>query len=266
MEHASIQWDGAEWTLRDLNSRNGTLVKNTYLMGRTWRLAPGDEVRFGDPSEIWCWLDGSPPPALALRKDGTTIEARQGLLLLPDEASPLVSVSRRGNHWELDDGSGGRRVADGECVEVAGVAFQLELPNLDPAVNRTHSLEQQRLIGGARLCLNVSQDQEHVTATFETPRLCKPLGSRSFNYMLLVLAKARQDDERAGLPAPELGWIHVQDLARKLNTSVEAINVDVHRLRRSVEELGLFDNPADVIERRRTVGQVRLGIHTVSFG
>jgi hypothetical protein len=265
MEHAAIQWDGAAWTLRDLNSCNGTRVRNTFLIGRTWRLAPGDELRFGDPSEVWCWLDGAPPPALATGSDGTTVEARNGLLLLPDEANPMASISTRAGQWELDDGSEVRAVEDGECVDVAGVQFQLELPSLDPAMSRTHTVEHQRLIGAAHLCLHVSLDQEHVAATFELPKLRRELGARSFNYMLLVLAKARQDDEGAGVPPSELGWIHVQDLARKLNTSVEAINVDIHRLRRSVEELGIFDNPSDVIERRRTVGQVRLGIGSVSL-
>jgi len=265
MEHAAIQWDGVEWTLRDLNSRNGTRVKNALLMGRTWRLAPGDELRFGDPSEVWCWLDGAPPQALAVRNDASVLEGRNGLLLLPDESNPLASVSIRGGRWELDDGTGTRDVVDGDYVDVGGIRFQLELPNLDPAASRTHAVEHQRLVGTSRLWLRVSLDQEHVTATFETPKLRKDLRARSFNYMLLVLAKARQDDEFAGMPSGELGWMHVQDLARKLNTSVEAINVDVHRLRRSVEELELFDNPADVIERRRTVGQVRLGVGNVSL-
>lgn len=266
MEHAAIQWDGAEWTLRDLNSRNGTRVKNILLISRTWRLVPGDELSFGDLSEVWCWVDGAPPGALAVRNDGVVTEARNGLLLLPDERDPLVSVSMRAGRWELDDGSGARDVLDGECVEVGGARFQLDLPNLDPATSRTQAVEHQRLISGAGLILHVSLDQEHVTATFESAKLRKEIGARSFNYMLLVLAKARREDEAAGVPSGEAGWMHVQDLARKLNISVEAINVDVHRLRRSVEELGLFDNPADVIERRRIVGQVRLGVGRVSVG
>jgi FHA domain len=264
MEHAAIHWDGAEWTLRDLRSRNGTRIKDTLLIGRTWRLAPGDELRFGDPSEVWCWVDGAPPRASAIRADGFVVFSRNGLLLLPDEHTPLASVSLCGDRWEFDQGASTRHVTDGEGVIVGGVAYQLDLPSADPAFNRTRTLEERRLVARALLTLRVSLNQEHVTATLDLGA-SKELKARSFTYLLLVLARVRQEDMSSGVPHDEVGWIQVHDLARKLNVSVEALNVDIHRLRRAVEELDLFDNPTEIIERRRTAGQLRLGTSNVSI-
>lgn len=265
MEHAAIHWDGAEWTLRDLRSRNGTRIRDALLIGRSWRLAPGDEVRFGDPSELWRWVDSTPPRASATRADGEVVYARDGLLLVPNELAPEGSVFLRGEGWELDVGTSTRSVADGDTVLVGGMLYQLDLPGTHPASTSTRTLEERRLVAAALLILKVSLDQEHVAATLELATVRRELRARTFNYLLLVLAQARQEDASNGLPSEEVGWIYVHDLAKKLNVGVEALNVDIHRLRRAVEVLGLFDNPVDIIERRRTAGQVRLGVANLAI-
>src|SRR5688572_11024541 len=84
-EHAVIQWTGSDWVIRDLGSRNGTRVNERLLLRSSFRLVVGDRITFGDPEESWCWADGAPPLAIAVGKDGTEIEAKRGLLVLPDE-------------------------------------------------------------------------------------------------------------------------------------------------------------------------------------
>lgn len=44
--HASIEWDGAGWVLRDLESTNGTLLEGRPVSEA--RLKDGDVVRIGD--------------------------------------------------------------------------------------------------------------------------------------------------------------------------------------------------------------------------
>lgn len=263
-EHATIIWDGLQWTLRDLISRNGTWVNTAVLAGQSWRLIQGDEITFGDPEESWCWLDGNAPVPRATRDDGTVIEARDWLLLLPNEDAPRASVALREGQWELDFEGTTSSVADGESCSVHGVQFVLSLPTPDPASDLTRTYQGQ---GSAppSICFRVSSDEEHVVIEFPTRSGACSLSARSFNYMLLVLARARVEDKRLGCRDEDAGWLYSQDLARKLNTSVENLNVDVHRARRAVGELGVMAQPANIVERRRTTGQIRLGFANITL-
>ncbi|MGE3675965.1 MAG: FHA domain-containing protein, partial [Polyangiaceae bacterium] len=44
--HAEIRWEGSQWLLRDLGSRNGTLLDGQRIHESP--LEPGQEVRVGD--------------------------------------------------------------------------------------------------------------------------------------------------------------------------------------------------------------------------
>jgi hypothetical protein len=76
--------------------------------------------------------------------------------------------------------------------------------------------------------------------------------------LLLILARQREQDVRAGLDERLQGWVHQEALARALASEPENINVDVFRLRRRFERH--FQNAATIIERRARTGQLRLGI------
>src|SRR3954454_2587003 len=127
-EHASIRWLGAEWILRDLGSLNGTRVNNRPL-GRERSLVRGDIIVFGDPSERWCWVDGSPPLLRAIADDGTVQEAGGALLVLSDDRGPQASIYQLDGRWELDMGGQTRVVVDGEMVQVGTRRYQLDIPD-----------------------------------------------------------------------------------------------------------------------------------------
>lgn len=264
-EHASIIWDGAQWMLRDLTSRNGTRINDTLLVSQSWRLTVGDEIIFGDPSERWSWLDGAPPNAVAIREDGHPIEAQEGLLLLPDEDAPCASLSLRDGQWEVDFDGTTRVVEDGAEITLEGRKFRLHLPSADPASQLTRTVQRNASASAARIHFQVSPDEEHVVVSIEASSVARHLPARSFNYMLLVLARERMQDRSAGRADDESGWMFTHELARKLNTSVEALNVDVHRARRATSQLALLDDPAHIVERRRSTGQIRIGIANISI-
>ncbi|HZW03148.1 MAG TPA: FHA domain-containing protein, partial [Anaerolineaceae bacterium] len=47
--HARLQWDGVDWWLTDLDSRNGTTLDGGQVAAQTpQRVAPGGSLRIGD--------------------------------------------------------------------------------------------------------------------------------------------------------------------------------------------------------------------------
>jgi hypothetical protein len=268
MEHAIVLWDGAQWLLRDLRSRNGTIVNGKPLLVES-PLKPGDNVTFGDPEERWCWVDCSAPEACAIRSDGQVVWALDGLLLLPDETAPAVSIYASSGGWEMDIIGDVRVAEDGQELRVGEQRFQLDLPPFDPASTHTRTIPQAEKLVRAHIRFQVSSDEEHVAVTLEINGAVKDLSSRASHYMLLVLARARLDDARRGIATEDAGWLYVDDLARQLGTDADTLNVQVHRARRSVARAssgGDLGPPAwdcqSLIERRRS--QIRLGIANIS--
>lgn len=264
-EHAAIHWDGAGWTLRDLTSRNGTKINETLLCGREWRLRDGDLIIFGDPQERWRLLDGSPPKMLAIRDDGLAFEPHGGVLLLPHDEAPEASIYLQEETWEIDTGGCTRALSDGEEIALREHTYRLQLPCPDPVSMRTRTLRQTRSIALAHARFQVSQDEEHVALTLSLDDETFELPPRAFHYMLLVLARTLGSDQKAGCAPTEAGWIYTEELASKLRTSVEKLNVDVHRARRLVARMGVFGDPESIVQRRRTTGQLRFGISKLVF-
>lgn len=267
-EHATIQWDGSEWSLRDVGSRNGTRVNGNLLLGQSWRLVPGDELTFGDPDERWLWLEAAAPRAAAVRADGTTTYADGTMLLLPDERAPSASLYLKDGRWELDYRGSVRAVEDGETVQVAGHYYRLELPCPEPSLGRTRTVAGERSVRDARIELRPSLDEEFVAVNLALGSATQALPARAFNYMLLLLARSRAEDSASGVVCEEAGWTYADELARKLDVGIERLNVDIHRARRAVERLRLGNAPMFVdanriVERRRTTTQLRLGVRHI---
>jgi hypothetical protein len=268
MEHAIVLWDGAQWILRDLRSRNGTIVNGKPLLGEV-PLKPDDRITFGDPDERWCWVDGGAPEPCAIRADGQVVWALDGLLLLPDEVSPAVSIYASNGAWEMDIIGDVRVAEDGQDLCVGDQRFQLDLPPFDPTTTHTRTIPQAQQLVRAHIQFQVSSDEEHVSVTLEINGVVKELSSRASHYLLLVLARARLEDARRGIAAEDAGWIYVDDLARQLGTDPDTLNVQVHRARRSVARASsgrgsgapIWDCQS-LIERRRS--QMRLGIASIS--
>jgi hypothetical protein len=243
-------------------------VNGKPLLGEV-PLKPDDRVTFGDPEERWCWVDGSAPEACAIRSDGQVVWALDGLLLLPDELSPAVSIYASSGGWEMDIVGDVRVAEDGQELRVGEQRFQLDLPPFDPTSTHTRTIPQAQKLNQAHIQFQVSSDEEHVSVTLEINGVVKELSSRASHYMLLVLARARLEDAGRGIAAEDAGWIYVDDLARQLGTDPDTLNVQVHRARRSVARASSGSDSGalgwdcqSLIERRRS--QMRLGIASIS--
>src|ERR1035437_5805539 len=93
--HARISWNGREWTLRDLGSRNGTYLNGRrQVNGESKSLKVGDRILFGDLHEEYQLVDQDEPRSLLIRRenDRETRIPMTHLLPLPSMQRPLCTV------------------------------------------------------------------------------------------------------------------------------------------------------------------------------
>ncbi|MGC4068517.1 MAG: hypothetical protein QM784_28485 [Polyangiaceae bacterium] len=84
------------------------------------------------------------------------------------------------------------------------------------------------------------------------------LPNRAHHELLLLLAEARIEAQRQGVSEEEAGYMTLDEAIRFTAVGINKINLDIFRLRREFEGLGLRD-PRQVIERRDTRREFRVG-------
>lgn len=263
-EHARIRWDGQTWWLRDLGSRNGTLVAGRVLEpGQSIPLHVGQRLRFGTPDHTWLVASIDAPVARAVPLgEGPTRVAEDGLLALPSASEPsLVLEARADGTWMAEGPSGAVPVADLAVVEVAGARFRLHLPLVMPATDTVSVAPLQ--LPEVRLELRVSQHEEHVEVDVISPTRRVRLDPRAHLYPLVILARARLEDRQ--LPAAEAGWMDRAQLCAMLRTDRGHLNMLFHRCRKQLAAAGVA-NTAALLERRARSTEVRLGVADVAVG
>lgn len=257
--HACVRYAKGRWLLRDCGSRNGTWL-NGERLGDTdhWRiLREGDCVQFASSDERWWVVDDSPPSAAAIRGD-LRIEAKNGLLILPSATEPEVCIVLRDGVWMMDRSGEWCPVENGQAVEVKGASFELSLPEPDVASIETTVPNHETLLEHFVFEFRASENEESIQITLVGERERIVLPERAFHYTLMVLARARAADARAGMDRWCAGWISREELLVKLGATAEVLNVNVHRARRQLAELGI-DNAVDIVERRHGAAELRLG-------
>lgn len=260
-QHLAFNWTGSEWTLRDLASRNGTWVDGRKLAaGEVVTLQRGTVVAVGSEDETLTLVDDGPPCAWATSGD-TTIDGSADLLALPSTDEPVALFQldpERG--WVLSIEEETRVVRTGVDVEVAGRTWRVSLP--EAVVGTTPASPPSSPGPGIGLVFRVSSDGEYIQVTATAGGAEHPLPARAHHEILLALARSRLAD--AGQPAGEQGWVYTSRLMKMVRLSSNQLYVGIHRARREFEALGL--RGAELVERRTTTHQVRLGIETVSIG
>ena len=270
-QHAEFQWTGSGWELRDLGSSNGTFVDQRRLSsGERIAVTRGARFAFGDETAddvLWQLIDDAAPVAAAENNSGDRIVAEEEFLDLPDSDNPEFTVfqSESGN-WCAEALRDGQRheVSDGDRISAGGVLWQLSLPLV---LERTWRPESgQIVLASMGLRFAPSLDEEHVSIAVLHRGELRTLRPRAHGYLLLTLARQLLDDRKnPDLPESEHGWIHVPDLAKDLKISDDQINMHIHRAKRQLhQEAGVVDS-MDLIERRPTSRQLRLGVRRVAI-
>ena len=273
-EHATLRWNGRVWEIHDLASRNGTTLDGRRLAaGERATLARGAILGFGKQGNRWQLVDDAAPVVMAVPDSGGEPRlAVDELLALPDDERPDVVVYRdRAGEWIAEHLGKSMRVSDGARWLAGGQHWVLHLPE----VAATTWDADRAALGLQHITLRfaVTRDEEHVELTAIVGGESIDLGSRAHLYVLLTLARARlADRELAAQPAQASdaatarshGWRYQDELAGMLGMDEQYLNVAVYRCRRQLAALGIAGS-ANIIERRMSSRQVRLGIDSVEI-
>jgi ADP-ribose pyrophosphatase YjhB (NUDIX family) len=108
---------------------------------------------------------------------------------------------------------------------------------------------------------SVSSDEEYVELTVVVDGEEHALKPRSHHYILLLLARARLDDLDS--PESEQGWLYTGELAKMLRASRNQLYVSLYRARKGLAAIGI-ENASELIERRPTTQQLRLGLSDIT--
>jgi len=257
--HALLSWREYFWELQDLGSRNGTFAGDRRLAaGERVRLDVGTRFSLSRSCAVFELGDASPPGAAAChQKTGEWRVSDRGILALPSESRPLVTLFATGDgQWLLENDDQMRLAVDHEEIVVDGETFTLEMPA--PVIATLESGADRPLLEAVHLRLAVTPDEEQVDVTVSFGGQRRRLPSRRYHYLLLTLARIWLAEESA---TPSLrGWIDRDDLCRKLDMDVNKLNVEIHRARKQLATLGV-QGAAGFVERRPGTHEIRIGVH-----
>lgn len=265
-QHAAVEWTGAHWSVRDLGSSNGTFLGGRLLApGEPARLNVGAELRFARESPPWQFVDDSPPVLMGLRLDNDTYVLADGkYLVLPDADHPELAIYQDGRgDWRVEVQGVSSPIEDRSVHPTASDGlWRIYLPlSTDGTVKETGA---RILLADVRLRFAFTRDEEHVELTAATERRSFDLKARAHHYPLLLLARQRLADQRAGLSRAEQGWIRVEELLRMLRIDDNHLKISIHRARAQLSEIGVVD-AAGLIERRPTTRQLRIGVDRIEL-
>ncbi len=260
-EHARLRWTGRVWELQDLHSRNGTFIDGRRLApGECAAVTVGTVLGFGRP-ESCVLVDGEAPALLAVPLGGgAPVEARDGLLALPDPAAPEVMIFREVGGWMVERGGVVAEIADGEVLRLGEDAWQVHLP--EPLPQTREAAECAPALDSITLRFNVSRDEEYIEVVALHGARSFDLKARSHHYTLLILARARLRDQ--ALPLDHQGWVHQNNLLAMLRVDASHLNLNIYRLRQQFEEAGIAA-AAQIVERRVGTRRLRIGVSRIEI-
>jgi hypothetical protein len=268
-QHALIRWDLKAWALKDLATLNGTFLNGLRLEpGREHVLARGSRIAFGKPDHEWELLDDSAPEVMVMPLDSPDPEPvlfRGDMLALPSGEDPRVTIYHVDGSWVVERADESiTPIMNQQTFDVAGRLWRFCCADM---LVRT-SLDDRSCVGlevrHLQLAFFVSSDEEHVGIHMTCGGRTFDMGSRSHNYVLLTLARRRLADAAQGLGETTCGWIYQEDLVRDPAMQPQQLNIDVFRIRKQFQAVGVIDAAA-IVERRPRTRQLRIGTMHISI-
>jgi hypothetical protein len=265
-QHATLRWSGESWEVKDLGSRNGTFLDGDRLRpGVEYVSRRGSIVAFGRSEQRWELIDDCPPEVMAVPLDGgDPVRVDGDLLALPSSEDPQVTIYRAlDGTWTLEQPEASNSITHLQTFEVNGKPWRLCCPE---NVCKTSLADQfmELEVRHLQLQFSVSRDEEHVHLHVSCRGRAFDLGTRTHNYLLLILARQRLADIAEGFSDGGSGWIYQEDLAHDPRLGGPQLNLDVFRIRKQFAAIGMAD-AANIVERRPRTKQLRIGASRIEI-
>ncbi|HET9960463.1 MAG TPA: FHA domain-containing protein [Polyangiaceae bacterium] len=265
--HACIRWNGARWLLQDLGSRNGTYLNDVRIVATEWQvLSVGDRLAFGDRNRPFVLLDASAPQAMVLAlESGHVLPVRDGMIAIPGEDEPLATIYWSSNaEWVLDRAGELIPLKDSQYFDVGDCGYRFSCPQ---SIHETSVITDGPAVVdlfSAQLSFCTTKDEESVEVAVRHARGVLNLGSRAAFYLLLVLARQREQDRARGVAVHEAGWTSLEHLKQMLKYDEAQLNMDVFRIRQRFQQAGIIHG-AQIIERESRNKCLRIGAARSEF-
>jgi len=257
--HATIYWQGGQWHIKD-HSRNGTVVNGNFLHNNVDKLVQRQTIQFGkEASTQWKVVDITPPLNYLESLGGSyQIIPLESYYALPNEDNPQIAFyCTADRQWKAERGGETIEPEHNQIFVCDGVEWRFVKNEL---VDET--VDYGRIKENAWFEFTLSADQEKVMVKIVVNQLEMDLGERSYNYMLLSLARKRQEDINAGVESKEQGWQHIENLTHEMSkeelkeVDQYNLNLRIHRLRKGLQKLKPHGSQfINIIERRK--GEIR---------
>jgi pSer/pThr/pTyr-binding forkhead associated (FHA) protein len=263
-EHAVVWWDEGRWWIRDLGSRNGTLLDGERIDHTQRPLHVGATMQFGTHPLEWEVesIDRPQPMATLMAEPPRSVMAVDGLLALPSSEDPQAVIYEGAPSWILEQGDFVGPATNGMVVVLGDERWHLHLPQVLPSTIEAGREDQRIELGTVEFHFVVSADEEHVSLAIQANDQLIDLGSRAHHYALLTLARARLAD--AALPETSRGWVYQDEIYGQLQIDRERLNLLVFRARKQLAQLGVRD-AGGLVERRVDSNQIRIGVARLSI-
>lgn len=248
--HATFVFDDGTWWLRTQDTTNATLVDGSAQPGGARiRVKADTTLQFGTPSELWEVVHDTAPALVLMPSDSEPVSITGDRWSAPGGGPLLV---RRGDRWLREDGSGTRRVEDGEVIETEHEVWVVLMP-ASWRGGSSHTLASDD--DHVELVLEVSQDGERIhRCSLVLGGAQHELSVRRHSHLLLELADAKQHGTSEG-------WVEDIAVRRRLGLSTSQLYLHTHRAQAQLRAAGLPEDRC-VLETRgqRGARQLRLNV------
>lgn len=262
--HASIQWNGRDWSIQD-TSQNGTFVNGRKIPnGLKNELNKNDEIHFGSlDSPCWTFINDQEPKSLLVSTDpnAKTIEL-EGIIALPNEDSPQITIYQTLNQqWLYENQTGVTQLTHGSIVSIDDSSWYFVSAE---TLESTNFLDQTQKPTPIEAQFTVSQNEEHISLKLIWNNQKINLGERVHHYLLLILARKQLEDNQAGIKASEQGWLDKDIICEETGLEETHINIQIYRLRKQLMQVQpTAKTLLQIVERRRR--EIRLAVDTIKI-
>ena len=256
--HATIFWQENQWFVKD-HSLNGTLVNKKFTHQKTVKLSQGSIIKFGRDfsSEYKVSNLAAPKSYLVSLTSSQQFILEKEYYALPNEKRPVVELLLADGVWQLKKDSKSHFLEDRQTFEVAGQRWMFVRNK-----STEDTIDYGKLKNQALFIFTMSTDQERVRVQIEMGENLMDLGERTYNHMLLILARKRLEDSKIEYPPKDQGWMMMEQLTAMLSkeelreVDQYHINVRIHRIKEQLLKLQPYGSQfVNVIERRK--GEIR---------